>query len=155
MPTKMAVSHPWHLIQEGNYVSQSKHIWQGDSRKMSAHKVWRRSLLCGARLSQQWPGICLSYTLKVVHSTLLGLLINVLAPLLASVELPQAPIYGWSHSADMHILITCANVSGVSPCQTCLFWACVKISQACLLSRCVCSDHTDRYVSLPHVFTLT
>ena len=47
----------------------------------------------GAQLSQQWSGACLSYTLKVVDSTLLGLLISVLAPLMASGDFPQGPIY--------------------------------------------------------------
>ena len=35
--------------------------------------AWSSTLVCGARLSQQWSGACLSYTLKVVCSTLLGL----------------------------------------------------------------------------------
>ena len=35
--------------------------------------VWSSALVCGARLSQQWSGACLSYTLKVLYSTLLGL----------------------------------------------------------------------------------
>ena len=34
--------------------------------------------------SQQWSGDCLSYTLRVVGSTLLGLLVSVLAPLMPS-----------------------------------------------------------------------
>ena len=42
--------------------------------------AWSSTLGCGARLSQQWSGACLSYTLKVVFSTLLGLFISVLAP---------------------------------------------------------------------------
>ena len=82
--------------------------------------TWSSTLVYGARRSQQWSGARLSYTLKVVHSTLLGLLISVLASLIASGEFAQEPIYGWSHSADMAVLITCADVLGVSPCQTCL-----------------------------------
>ena len=27
------------LVQEGNYLSQSRHIWQGDSPKISAHVI--------------------------------------------------------------------------------------------------------------------
>ena len=46
------------------------------------------TLVCGAQLSQQWFGACLSYTLRVVDSTLLGLLISVWAPLMASREFP-------------------------------------------------------------------
>ena len=64
------------------------------------------TLVCGAWLSQQWSGACLSYTLKVVDSMLLGLLISVLAPLMASGDFPQGAIYGWSHSAAMAVLIT-------------------------------------------------
>ena len=30
--------------------------------------------------------------------------------------------YAWSHSADMVILITCAIMLGVSPCQMCVLW---------------------------------
>ena len=30
--------------------------------------AWSSPLVCGARLSQQWSGACLSYTLKVVDS---------------------------------------------------------------------------------------
>ena len=82
---------------------------------------WSSALVCGARLSQQWSGACLSYTLAVVGSTLLGLLISVMAPLLASGEFAQELIYWWSHSADVSVLITCADISGVSPCQMCLF----------------------------------
>ena len=66
--------------------------------------------------SQQWAGTCLSYTLKVVDSTLLGLLINVWAPLMASGELAQQPIYGWY----MAVQIMCADILDVSPCQLCL-----------------------------------
>ena len=35
--------------------------------------AWGSTLVCGARLSQQWSGARLSYALKVVYSTLLGL----------------------------------------------------------------------------------
>ena len=52
--------------------------------------AWSTSLVCGAQLSQQWSGVCLSYTLKVVYSTLLGLLINLLAPLMAIGDLPRS-----------------------------------------------------------------
>ena len=69
-----------------------------------------------AWLSQQWSGACRSYTFRVVHSTLPGLLISVLASLMARGEFPQKPICGWSHSADLAILIICA-ILGVSPCQ--------------------------------------
>ena len=75
--------------------------------------AWGSTLVCGARLSQQWSGACLSYTLRVVCST-------PLAPLMASVDFPQEPVYGQSRSADMAVLVMCADVLSVSPCQTCL-----------------------------------
>ena len=57
--------------------------------------AWSGPLGCGAWLSQQWSGECLSYTLKVVHPTFLGLLISVLAPLIPSGESLQEPLYRW------------------------------------------------------------
>ena len=47
-----------------------------------------------------------------------------LTPLLVSVEFPQEPTYGWSRSADVVILIICADVLG-------------KVG---LLARCISSD---------------
>ena len=35
--------------------------------------TWSSTLVYGAQLFQQWSGACLSYTLKVLYSTLLGL----------------------------------------------------------------------------------
>ena len=43
-----------------------------------------------------------------------------LAPLMAIGELPLGPVYGWSHSADLAVLIMCADMLGVSLCQMCL-----------------------------------
>ena len=82
--------------------------------------AWSSTLVCGAPLSQQWSGACLSDTLTVVDSTLLVLLIKVLAPLMASGDFPQKPIYGWSCSAGMAVLVMCADVLNVFPCQMCL-----------------------------------
>ena len=79
-------------------------LWRPMPREISV--AWSSTLECGAWLSQQWSGACLSYTLKVVDSMLLGLLISVLAPLMASGDSPQGAIYGWSHSAAMAVLIT-------------------------------------------------
>ena len=73
--------------------------------------------MCGARLSQQWSGACLSYTLRLVDSHLLGLLISVLAPQIPIGEFAQDPIYGWSRFADMAVLIICADILVVSPLQ--------------------------------------
>ena len=42
--------------------------------------------------------------LEMVDSTLLGLLIIVLAPLMRSGDFPQEPIYGWPHLADVSAL---------------------------------------------------
>ena len=49
-----------------------------------------------------------------------GSLDKCLSTLMPSEEFPQEPIYGWSHSADMDIMITCADILGVSPCHMCL-----------------------------------
>ena len=87
---------------------------QGDQCGVEQHCV------CGTQLCQQWSGACLSYTLKVVYSTLLSLFISVLEPLVASGEFPQEPIYGWSRSADTAVLITYTDILGVSSCQMCL-----------------------------------
>ena len=74
--------------------------------------------MCGAQLSQPWSGEPASVIpLGVVDSILLGLIVSVLEPLMASGEFPQASIYGWSRSADTTVRITCADISGVSPCQ--------------------------------------
>ena len=37
-------------------------------------------------------------------------------------EYPQEPVYGWSHSADTALLISRADILGVSPRQLCLVW---------------------------------
>ena len=37
-PRWLPVSHHT-LLKEGNYLSQSRHIWQGDSPKISAHMI--------------------------------------------------------------------------------------------------------------------
>ena len=75
--------------------------------------AWSSLLGCGAQLSQQWPGNCLS-------DTLLGFLISVLAPLIPRGEFPQEFIYRWSCSADAAVLVTCADILGESPYQMCL-----------------------------------
>ena len=91
-----------------------KGLWWLIPREISV--TWSSTLVCGAWLSQQWSGVCLSYTLRVVNSTLLALL-SVLAPLIPSGDFPQKPIYGWSHSVDMDVLVTCVDILGMSPCQ--------------------------------------
>ena len=82
--------------------------------------AWRSTLVCGAQLSQQWSGACLSYTLNVVHSSFLGLFNKCLDTPDASGEFPQELIYGWSRSVDRAALTTCADILSVSPCQMCL-----------------------------------
>ena len=39
MSAKMAVSQPDTLVQEENYLSQNRHIWQGDTLKITARMV--------------------------------------------------------------------------------------------------------------------
>ena len=56
--------------------------------------AWSSALGWGAQLSQQWSAACLSYTLRVMSSTLRGLLVNVSAPLVPSGESPQEPVWG-------------------------------------------------------------
>ena len=63
-------------------------------RQLMPSTAWSSMLLCRAQLSQQWSGACLNYILKVVYSTLLGLLISVLAPLMISGEFPPG-VYLW------------------------------------------------------------
>ena len=58
--------------------------------------------------------------LKMVDSILLGLLISVLTPLMASGEVPLEPLCGWPHYAGTSVLIMCAGILDVSPCQICL-----------------------------------
>ena len=104
--------------------------------------TWSSTLVCGARLSQQWAGPCLSYTSEVIYSTLLGLFdkclgtpdakwgvaqepmgatwVLCLTSMMVSVEFPQKPTCGWSRSADLAVLITRADILGVSSCQMCL-----------------------------------
>ena len=72
--------------------------------------------MCGAQLSQPWSGEPASVIpLGVVDSILLGLVVSVLEPLMASGEFPQDPICVWSCSADTAVLVTCAGVLGESP----------------------------------------
>ena len=73
--------------------------------------------MCGARLSQHGLEPASVIPLRVVHSILLGPLLNVFTPLLASGESPQEPFSGWARSADRAALITCADILGESPCQ--------------------------------------
>ena len=49
--------------------------WQslGQTMPREISVVWSSTLGCGTQLSQQWYGTCLSYTLTVVDSSLLGL----------------------------------------------------------------------------------
>ena len=56
--------------------------------------AWSSTLVCGAQLSQQWSGTCLSCTLKVVSSTLLGLFDKCLGTPDAKWEIFPGT-YGW------------------------------------------------------------
>ena len=107
--------------------------------------AWSSTLVCGAQLSQQWSGNCLSYTLKVVYSTLLGLFDKCLDTLNAKWGIcPGA--YEWYVAV---LLGTLASKCAISP------GACLWVVPLC---RHNCSDHMCRYikcVSLPDVFTLT
>ena len=103
------------------------------------------TLACGARLSQQWSGTCLSHTLKVVHSTLLGLSDKCLGT-------PDAKwgIFQGAHGWYMAVLLdTPAGKCGISPGP--YLWL-------VLLCRHGYSNYMCRYlrcVSLPDVPALT
>ena len=77
--------------------STGQSLWQLMPREISMEQqLWCVELSC---LSSGLEPV--SDTLKVVYSTLFGLLLNVLAPLMAIREIPQEPICGWPHSEDM------------------------------------------------------
>ena len=116
--------------------------------------AWSSTLVSGAWRFQQWSGAYISYTLKVVHSTLLGLFhkrlgipnangefsqepmsgtwLFCLTPLLTSVEFPQEPICGWYMAV---LLDTPAGECGISPGD--YLWV-------VLLCRHGCSPHMGR-----------
>ena len=102
--------------------------------------VWSSALVCGARLCQQWSGACLSYTLKVVDSTLLlGLFDKCLGT--TDAKCGSCPGACWWYMA---VLLG-------TPDGKCL-------SVGGLLCRHGCSDHMCRYLkylSLPHMSALT
>ena len=64
-------------------------FWQPMPREIRG--AWSSTLGCGARLAQQWSGACLSSTLRVAHSTLLGLMISVSALRCQVGNLPRSP----------------------------------------------------------------
>ena len=107
--------------------------------------AWSSTLVCGARLSQQWSGTCLSCTLKVGYYTLLGLSDKCLVTPGAKWGI-FSRAYGW----DMAVVLD-------SPAGKC------RISPGAhlwvvLLCRQGCSDHMCRYlwcVSLSDVSVLT
>ena len=93
---------------------------KGDQRGVGQHSgVWSSTLVCGARLSQQWSGACLSYALEVVYATHLGLF-DVLAPLMASGNLPRSLSMGGPTLQTGLFWSPCVGILGVSPCQMCL-----------------------------------
>ena len=93
-------------------------LWWPMPREISM--AWSSTLVCGARLSQQWAGAYLSYTLEgsVLHP--FGSLDNCLG--IPDGEWGLFPrslsIYRFC-SADMAVLVPCADILGVPSCQTC------------------------------------
>ena len=111
--------------------SPSEHsFWQPMPREISV--AWSSTVVCGLG-SQQWSGTWLSYTLKVVYSTLLGLLINCLAFLMPSGEFSQGA-YGWYMAV---LLGTPDGKCAITPGA--YLWV-------VLLCRNDCSDHMCRYL---------
>ena len=51
-----------------------------------------------------------------------GSLTKCLGTPMASGEFSQEPVYGWSCSANMAVLLRCADILGVPPWQICLAW---------------------------------
>ena len=87
---------------------------KGDQHGMGQHPgVWSSAVSAVVwSLPQLYLGSC------VLHPS--GSLYNFLAPLMGSVEFAQELLYGWSHSVDTAVLVTCAGILGVFPCQMCL-----------------------------------
>ena len=70
--------------------------------------------MCGARLSQQWSGACLSCTLGSGGLHPPGSLDECLGSTDGECEFAQGPVCGWSRSADAAVLVMCAVILGVS-----------------------------------------
>ena len=107
--------------------------------------VWSSTLMCGARLSQQWSGPAPVIPLRVLYSTLLGLFDKCLGSPPAKWGICPGACR-WYTAILLHIP---NGKWGVSPGS--YRWAVV-------LCRPGCSGHVCRYlkcVSLPDVFTLT
>ena len=124
-------------------VKSSVQQGRASSGRCQGRPAWCGAALCCLGLGCLSSGLELvCHTLKMVYFPFLGLfdkclgspdvkcgigpgaygrhMAVLLDTLLASVEFAQAPSYGWSHSADMAVLVTCADILGVSPCQMCL-----------------------------------
>ena len=86
--------------------------------------VWSGPLVCGAQLSQQWSGACLSYTLRVVYSTLLGLLDKCLG----------TPDTNWGICPGAYLWMALLCRHGCSDHM------CRYLRHVCLLDRCIFSD---------------
>ena len=99
--------------QQGRQSHQSSkaELWQLMPSKISM--AWSITLVCGAQLSQQWSGACLSYTLESFILCPSGSLDKCLGTLMTSGEFPQEPICEWSHSANTAVLVMCIDILGV------------------------------------------
>ena len=107
-----------HRWEAGDILSPAEQsLWQRMSRKIG--ETWSSSLVCGAWLSQQWSGACLSYTFRVVHSTLPGLLSKCLGILVAKCGIfPEAylwvaPLCRRGCSDHMCIYLRCVSMPQV------------------------------------------
>ena len=91
------------------------------------------TLVCGAQLSQQWSGACLSYTFKGMYSTLLGLFDKCLDTSDAKYGIfPRSPwlVHGssaWHFQWQVGNLPRSLSMGGPT-LQTRLFWPRVQIS---------------------------
>lgn len=83
-------------------------------------RVLHSTLVCEAQLCQQWSGNCLSYTLKMVYSTLLGLFDKCLGTPNGKCGISQGAYLWVVPLCRSGSSITSADILGVSPCQMCL-----------------------------------
>ena len=89
-----------------------------DAREIGV--IWSSTQGCGAQLSRQWFATYLSHILEsaLLHPS--GSLDKYLGTPNGKWGLSPEATCGWSLSADMDVLITCADILLVSPFQMCL-----------------------------------
>ena len=101
---------------------QSRHSPQSSRAELPVADV--KGDQCGVEqhsgVWSSWCGTCLSYTHESNVLFPSGSLDKCLGTPDGEWDFPQDPVYGWSCSSDTAVLVTCADILGVSPCQVCL-----------------------------------